>query len=122
MVGGKSGLRKGDPELDVTNDSSCNQRIVDYLDTTMMRNFPFSNHTEVSHSWSYIETGAKDGLPFIGVLPGMPGHYVSAAYGRNKFGLAFMAGKNIAERVLKIKVTDKEFSIFAPKRLTRGEN
>lgn len=122
MAGGKSGLRKQDPELDVVNDSSCNQRILDYLDTTMMRNFPFSNHTEISHTWTYIETGTKDGLPLIGVIPGMPGHYVSIGYSRNKFGLAFMAGKNIAERLLKIKVTDKEFSIFAPKRLTRGEN
>lgn len=122
MVGGKSTLRKKDPEIGVLNDNTCNQRILDHLDSTMMRNFPFSNHTEISHAWTYIETTTQDGLPFAGEIPDHKGHYASLGYGRNKFGLAFMTGKNIAERLLRIKVNDPEFTIFAPKRLTRGEN
>lgn len=119
MVGGKSGLRKEDPELGVTNDSSFNQRILDALDSTMVRNFPFSNHVELSHAWTYIETEASDGLPLVGELPEHNGHYVNIAFGRNKFGLAFLSSKNLAERILRKKVQNTEFSIFSPKRLMR---
>lgn len=121
MTGGKAGLRKQDPEADVFNDSSINQRILDHLDSTMTRNFPFSNHTEVDHAWTYIEADSQDGLPFIGELLSLPGQFVNIAHGRNKFGLAFLAAKNIAERVLRLKVQESDFNIFAPKRLTRGE-
>lgn len=121
MVGGKSTLRKKDPEIGVLNDNVSNQRIVDHLDSTMMRHFPFSNQTEISHSWTYIETTTEDGLPFIGELPEHNGHHVSLGYGRNKFGLAFIAGKNVAERLLRVKVHDPEFNLFSPKRVTRGE-
>ena len=120
MVGGKSGLRKQDPELGVKNDNSLNQRILDNLDSTMVRNFPFSNHTDLSHVWTYIETEACDGLPLVGELPEHSGHYVNIAFGRNKFGLAFLSSKNLAERILRTKVQNPEFSIFNPKRLTRG--
>lgn len=121
MTGGKAGLKKSDPEVNVLNDSSINQRIFDHLDSTMTRNFPFSNHTEVDHTWTYIETETKDGLPIIGELPDQPGQFVSIAFGRNKFGLAFLAAKNIAERVLRLKVQEADFNIFTPKRLIRGE-
>jgi glycine/D-amino acid oxidase-like deaminating enzyme len=118
MTGGKSGMRKKDPELGVINDTSFNQRILDNLDSTMIRNFPFTNHTDLSHAWTYVETEARDGLPFVGELPEHSGHYVNVAFGRNKFGLAFLSSKNLAERILRTKVQNSEFNLFNPKRLT----
>lgn len=120
MTGGKAGL-KNDPELGVTNDTSFNERVLGQLDKTMMHNFPITNHMEVSHQWTYIETETSDGLPLMGELPNVDGHYVNVAHGRNKFGLAFLGARNIAERLLRVKMSSPEFSIFAPKRLTRGE-
>lgn len=120
MTGGKSGLKK-DPELHITNDTGFNERVLMQLDKIMMHSFPVTNHMEMSHSWTYIETYMNDGLPLIGEIPDSGGHYVNIAHGRNKFGLAFLGAKNIAERILRVKMTDKEFKIFDPSRLTRGE-
>jgi glycine/D-amino acid oxidase-like deaminating enzyme len=120
MTGGKAGLKK-DPEMDVLNDTHYSERILKQLDKTMMAHFPVTNHMELSHSWTYIETTTKDGLPLMGEIPDSHGHYVNMAHGRNKFGLSFLGAKNIAERLLRIKVSNSDFGIFAPKRLTRGE-
>lgn len=117
MTGGKAGLKR-DPELDVTNDTGCNERVMGQLDRTMVHNFPITNHMDVSHQWTYIETETSDGLPLIGELPNLNGHYVNVAHGRNKFGLAFLGARNIAERLLRVKMSSPEFSIFAPKRFT----
>lgn len=120
MTGGKAGL-KNDPELGVTNDASSNDRVLGQLDKTMLHNFPITNHMEVSHAWSYIETEMSDGLPLMGEIPDAGGHYVNIAHGRNKFGLAFLGAKSVAQKLLRVKLSNPEFSIFAPKRLTRGE-
>ena len=120
MTGGKSGL-KNDPEFGVTDDTSFNERVLGQLDKTMMANFPITNHMEVSHSWTYIETEMDDGLPLMGEIPGFDRHYINAAHGRNKFGLAFLGAKNIAEKIFRSKLSAPAFNIFAPKRLTRGE-
>ena len=120
MTGGKAGLKR-DPEVNITNDNSHNERILKQLDKTMMANFPVANHMELSHTWTYIETETEDGLPIMGEIPDSNGHYVNVGHGRNKFGLAFLGAKNIAERLLRTKVSNSEFSIFSPKRLTRGE-
>ena len=120
MTGGKAGL-KNDPELGVTDDTSSNERVLGQLDKTMLHNFPITNHMEVSHQWTYIETATKDDLPLMGELPEHPGQFVNVAHNRNKFGLAFLGAKNIAQRILRMKMTDQEFKIFDPKRLTRGE-
>ena len=120
MTGGKAGLKK-DPELNVTNDTGFNDRVLKQLDKTMMHGFPFTNHMEITHTWTYIEKEASDGLPLMGEIPDSGGHYVNIAHGRNKFGLAFQGAKNIAQRLLRVKMTNPEFNIFAPKRLTRGE-
>lgn len=120
MTGGKVGLKK-DPELGVMNDTGCNERVLGNLDKTMMHHIPVTNYAEMTHAWTYIEIEMDDGLPLMGEIPGMSGHYVNIAHGRNKFGLAFLGAKNIAEKVLRKRVTNKEFSIFAPKRLAKGE-
>ncbi len=121
MTGGKTGL-KNDPELNVMNDTGFNERILGQLDKTMMHNFPMTNHMEISHQWTYIETEMSDSLPVMGEIPNSNGHYVNIAHGRNKFGLAFLGAKNIAEKLLRVKMSNpNEFSIFTPKRLTRGE-
>ena len=120
MTGGKSGLKR-DPELNVTDDTWQNPRVLDHLDSTMMKHFPVANHMELSHTWTYVETEMSDGLPLMGEIPESHGHYVNIAHGRNKFGLAFLGSKNIAERVLRIKMQDPEFKIFDTKRLVRGE-
>lgn len=120
MTGGKAGL-KNDPEIGVTNDTSSNERVLGQLDKVMLLNFPITNHMEVSHQWTYIETNTKDGLPLMGEIPDVNGQYLNIAHGRNKFGLAFLGAKNIAEKLLRIKTSNTEFGIFAPKRLTRGE-
>lgn len=121
ITGGKAGLRKADPDEGVLDDTALNQRILDHLDATLVRNFPFTNALEVNHTWTYIETDSHDGLPFVGELPQHSNHFVNVAHGRNKFGLAFMNSKNLAERLLRYKVNEADFAIFAPKRLTRGE-
>lgn len=118
MTGGKSALRQNDPDMMLHNDSAGNRKILDCLDSTMMRNFPFSNHTDISHVWTYIEAESSDGLPIIGDVPNFAGHYVNIAHGRNKFGLAFLASKNLAEKTLKINIEEPEFTIFTPQRLT----
>jgi len=120
MTGGKAGL-KNDPELGVMDDTGCNERVLGNLDKTMMHHFPITNHMEVSHTWTYIEKEMQDGLPLMGEIPGMEGHYVNIGHGRNKFGLAFLGAKNIAEKVLRVKMSNADFKIFDPKRLTRGE-
>lgn len=120
MTGGKAGLKK-DPELGVLDDTGSNERVFGQLDKTMLHNFPITNHMEVSHAWTYIETAMSDGLPLMGEIPDFNGHYVNVAHGRNKFGLAFLGAKNIAERLLRVKMSNPEFKIFEPKRLTRGE-
>ena len=120
MAGGKGGLTR-DPELDSRNDNWFNRRVLDHLDKTMMTHFPVANHLEISHTWTYIETTTSDGLPLMGALPNKVGQFVNIAHGRNKFGLAFLGSKNIAEKVLRIKMQDSNFKIFDPKRLTRGE-
>lgn len=116
MTGGKLKLKK-DPEFGLTNDTSLNPRILECLDATMMRNFPVSNHMDTSHAWTYIRTETNDGLPLMGKLSDRSGHYVNVAHGRNKFGLAFLGAKNVAEQVFRVKIVNaKEFSIFSPKR------
>jgi len=120
MTGGKSGL-KNDPELGVMNDTGHNERVLGNLDKTMMHHFPITNHMEISHTWTYIEKEMRDGLPLMGEIPGMEGHYVNIGHGRNKFGLAFAGARNIAEKVLRVKMSTPDFKIFDPKRLTRGE-
>lgn len=120
MTGGKAGL-KNDPEVGVTDDTGSNERVLGQLDKTMMTNFPITNHMEVSHAWTYIETEMSDGLPLMGELPDFERHYINAAHGRNKFGLAFLGAKNIAEKILRSKLSNPGFSIFAPQRLKRGE-
>lgn len=120
MTGGKAGL-KNDPELNVMDDTGFNDRVLGNLDKTMMHHFPITNYAEMSHAWTYIETQVDDGLPLMGEIPNAGGHYVNIAHGRNKFGLAFLGSKNIAEKVLRVKMKNSEFSIFSPKRLTRGE-
>jgi len=120
MTGGKSGL-KNDPEVDVTDDTGFNERVLQQLDKVMMHNFPITNHTEISNAWTYIETEMSDGLPLMGEIPDSDGHYVNIAHGRNKYGLAFLGARNIAERLLGVKVSSPLFNIFAPKRLQRGE-
>lgn len=120
MTGGKAGL-KNDPELDNTDDSGFNERVLQQLDRSMMHSFPITNHLEMSHAWTYIETESLDGLPFIGELPDHSGHYVNVAHGRNKFGLAFLGARSVVEKLFRLKVSSPDVSIFAPKRLTRGE-
>jgi glycine/D-amino acid oxidase-like deaminating enzyme len=121
MTGGKAGLKK-DPELDVLDDTGFNERVLGNLDKTMMHHLPMTNYAEMTHTWTYIETDTCDGLPLIGEIPDSGGHYVNIAHGRNKFGLAFLGAKNIAEKVLRVKMSNpNEFNIFAPKRITRGE-
>jgi len=120
MTGGKAGLRN-DPEEGIINDNGCNPRVLQHLDKSMMEYFPLTNHMEISHTWTYIETLTSDGLPLMGEIPNYPGHYVNIGHGRNKFGLAFLGAKNIVERIVRTKVNDPEFNIFNVKRLTRGE-
>ena len=120
MAGGKSGLRK-DPELDVTDDTSQNKRVLDHLDSNMMKQFPVANHMNMSHTWTYICEEISDGLPLMGEVPDAPGQFVNVAHGKNKFGLAFLGAKNIVERALRHKMQNPEFKIFDPKRLMRGE-
>lgn len=120
MTGGKAGL-KNDPELNVMNDTGFNERVLGQLDKTMMHHFPMTNHMEISYQWTYIETEMSDGLPVLGEIPDSNGHYVNIGHGRNKFGLAFLGAKNIAQRLLRVRMTTPEFNIFNPKRLTRGE-
>ncbi|MHA2063102.1 MAG: NAD(P)/FAD-dependent oxidoreductase [Candidatus Thorarchaeota archaeon] len=115
ITGGKAGLKK-DPELNVTNDTGFNEQILGQLDKTMVRHFPITNHMDVSHQWTYVETEMDDGLPVMGEIPDSHGHYVNIAHGRNKFGLAFLGARNIAERILRIKMSNAEFKIFDPKR------
>jgi len=120
MTGGKMGLKK-DPELNVTDDTGFNERVLGNLDKTMMHHLPMTNYAEVTHTWTYIEIETDDGLPLMGEVPDMSGHFVNLAHGRNKFGLAFLGARNIAEKALRVKVTNSEFNIFSPKRLTKGE-
>ena len=121
MTGGKAGLKK-DPELGVTDDTGFNERILGNLDKTMMHHLPMTNYAEMTHTWTYIETETVDGLPLIGEIPDWNGHYVNIAHGRNKYGLAFLGAKNVAEKVLRIKMSNpNEFKIFTPKRITKGE-
>ena len=120
MTGGKAGLRN-DPEVGVTDDTGSNDRVLGQLDKTMMTNFPITNHMEVSHAWTYIETEMEDGLPLMGEIPDFNNHYINAAHGRNKFGLAFLGARNIAEKILRMKLSNASFNIFAPQRLKRGE-
>jgi glycine/D-amino acid oxidase-like deaminating enzyme len=121
MTGGKVGLKR-DPDLYNVNDTSYNERILGQLDNVMMHNFPITNHMEISHQWTYVETELEDCLPLMGELPDYAGHYVNIGHGRNKFGLAFLGARNIAEKILRVKMSSPdEFKIFDPKRLTRGE-
>jgi glycine/D-amino acid oxidase-like deaminating enzyme len=120
MTGGKTGLKK-DPELNVTNDTGFNERVLGQLDKTMMHNFPITNHMEISHAWTYIETRMNDGLPVMGEIPDSNGHYVNIAHGRNRFGLAFLGARNIAEKLFRMKMSTPEFKIFEPKRLTKNK-
>jgi glycine/D-amino acid oxidase-like deaminating enzyme len=115
MTGGKAGMRR-DVEEGVTNDTHFNQRIFEQLNSEMLRQFPFTNLVELSHAWTYIETSTNDGLPLIGAMPTREGEYINAAHGRNKFGVSFLGGKNIAETILGIKVPNEEFPIFSPSR------
>jgi len=116
MTGGKSGLKK-DVEAGVLDDSDYNKRIFDNLNAEMLSQLPFTNLLELTHVWTYIETSAKDLLPVMGPLKELPGHYLNVAHGRNKLGLAFLGGKNIAESILGSKVSNEEFEIFSPNRL-----
>ncbi len=115
MTGGKGGLKK-DIEIGVQDDSDYNKKIFDYLNAEMMLNLPFTNLLELTHVWTYIETSTRDSLPVMGPMKQLPGHYINAAHGRNKLGLAFLGGKNIAESILGSKVGNVEFDIFSPSR------
>ena len=120
MTGGKTGLRK-DPEIGIKNDTGCNDRILKHLDDTMMSHVPITNFAQVTHSWTYIEQETHDGLPLMGEIPDAGGQFVNFAHGRNKFGLAFLGAKSIAQKILHARMSDPEFNIFSPKRLMRGE-
>ncbi len=121
MTGGKSGLKK-DVELDVLDDSDYNKRVFDHLNADMLKHFPFTNLLEFTHVWTYIETGTDDTLPVMGAIAEHPGHYLNVAHGRNKLGLAFLGGKNIAESIIGMKPSNEEYQIFSPNRFKRGEH
>lgn len=121
MTGGKSGLKK-DVEHGVLDDSDFNKRIFEHLNETMLRHFPFTNLVDLTHVWTYIEASTKDHIPLMGEFKSHPGHYINAAHGRNKFGLAFLGAKNIAESILKMDMNNVEFSLFSPNRFTREDN
>ncbi len=121
MTGGKSGLKK-DVEIGVLDDSDYNKKIFDNLNADMKTHLPFTNLLELTHVWTYVETGTKDLLPVMGPIPSLPGHYLNVAHGRNKLGLAFLGAKNISESVLGSKINNEEFNIFSPSRFTRGDN
>lgn len=109
---------KQDPneECDVLNDSSYDPKMLLRLEENMHKNFPLSFHTEVEYAWTYIATHSMDLLPLMGPMPDAKGHYLNVGHGHNKFGLAFLGARNIAERILRIKVSVDEFKIFDPKR------
>ncbi len=121
MTGGKSGLKR-DIETDVMDDNDYNKRVFDHLNSDMLKHFPFTNLLEFTHVWTYIETGTNDMLPIMGAIAEHPGHYLNVAHGRNKLGLAFLGGKNIAESILGTKPSNEEYQIFSPSRFTRGDN
>lgn len=120
MSGGKTGLTK-DPELYNLNDTDVNARVLDHLDRSLLMHFPFTNHLEISHVWTYIKNRTKDGFPLVGALPGSKSQFVNCAYGDNPFGLGYLASKNLVERMLKSRVQNGEFNLFNPDRITRGE-
>jgi len=119
MTGGKSGMKK-DTEIGIENDSDFNKRIFEHLNFDMLGHFPFTNLLELTHVWTFIETGMDDSLPVMGQIE--EGHYANIAHGRNKLGLSFLGAKNIAESILGMNIVNQEFNIFSPSRFLRGQN
>ena len=117
IAGGHLSSLDNNTELDEFNDSSCSKTAVDSLHSNLVINFPFLNNAEITHVWTYINKQSNDGLPFVGELPNFPGHFINTGYGGNKFGLAYLASRNLAQRLLHIKVTEPAYNLFSPKRI-----
>ena len=54
----------------------------------------------VDKIWTAVEVVSNDGVPFVGPVPEMPGHFMNIGHGFNGYGSAFGAAEIIAEYIL----------------------
>ena len=97
MIGGGWGRTLPDggaSEFGITDDSSTNTRVSDYLINTTVDVFGSKNWGDdhgdgrVRREWAGIMGNSADGLPYVGQVPGESGLWISASFdGEGEFHL-----------------------------------
>ncbi len=64
-----------------------------------LHRFPAMREVPVTHRWSGTMGFSRDGLPIVGVVPGLPGAMGACGFTGHGFGFAWLCGKALAELV-----------------------
>lgn len=93
------GWRNLDPESergydDVVHDG-IQTRMVEFL-----HRFEALRDVEITHRWSGVMGFSQDGLPQIGVAPGVSGVLAAVGFTGHGFGFAFLAGQALADMAM----------------------
>ena len=84
------------------------------LKNDIQRLFPAIDY-KPEFSWSGIFGSTKDGLPFIGSLPGKPNGYFALGFGGNGITFSLMAAEMITAMIMKGK--SKHSDLFSFERI-----
>ncbi len=68
--------------------------------------FPAWSHVQSSNSWSGFVSLARNKLPYIGQIPGLPSVWTAMCYHGNGVAMGSFAGVKVAEFVLGLDVSD----------------
>lgn len=103
VVGGAKYLFDSDKDswYNNTDDSTLLPNVRPYFDTYMQSNFEGWDNSEakVTHLWTGIQGETKDGLPFVGRVPGKENWFVAAGFNGGGMTFIFSCTEGLAKMV-----------------------
>lgn len=96
------GHRPVDAEGEIGTEDKLNHHVHRALDETLRDRFCglFDGEPKVARRWSGPMAYAHRGRPFAGAVPGRPGMWALGGYGGHGMGLAFVAARHLAARII----------------------
>ena len=96
-------------------------RRLEAITTAAKRALPGWRLPAVAHDWAGMRSMSPDGLPYIGVLPGLDGLHVATGHATLGITLAPLTGELLAELILR-GTKDPLLKAFDPARALRSRN
>lgn len=109
-------LLVGTTEEDAGFDRSVTQRATDGILAAVRRIAPRTASLAIKQVTACLRPVSRDGLPFIGALPGLQRAYVAAGHGRKGIVQSLATGKYLAQ-VMTLGHADYPLDAFSPARL-----